>query len=231
MSAAVSRPNGGTVRIDCAGEQLLLHHDRAVYWPRRRMLLVADVHLGKEWAFGRAGLAVPGGVTEGDLDRLARLAAQFDAGELVVLGDFTHAPPGGQDRWLTAIATWLDCLDDLGVAVSIVAGNHDRPVTRQRLDARIRWFAESRVEAPFVLQHEPEADARGYGLGGHLHPAVRLRTGSDRLRLPVFWFRRDHAVLPAFGTFTGGQNVRPDADERVYAVGPDAVVPLPAGGR
>lgn len=229
MSVAVSRQDGGAVRIDCAGESLLLHHDRAMYWPRRRMLLVADVHLGKEWAFGRAGLAVPGGVTEGDLDRLTRLAVHFDAEELVVLGDFTHAPPAGRDRWLAAIAAWLDGLDEL--AVSIVAGNHDRPATRQQLDARIRWFPESRVIAPFVLQHEPGADSRGYGLGGHLHPAVGLRAGGDRLRLPVFWFREDHAVLPAFGTFTGGQNVRPGSDDRVYAVTPDAVVPLPAAGR
>jgi len=228
MSVAVSASLAGAISVDCAGEQLLLHHDRAVFWPRRRLLLVADVHLGKEWAFGRAGLAVPRGATGSDLDRLARLIGRFGADELVVLGDFTHAPPAAEDQWLEAIGTWLDGLD---ATVSIVAGNHDRPVTRQRLDTRIRWFPEARVEAPFVLQHEPGADARGYGLGGHLHPAVRLRSDGDRLRLPVFWFREDHAVLPAFGTFTGGQNIRPAAGERVFAVGPDAVVALPSAER
>jgi len=223
MSAVAPETFAGAVPIDCAGERLLLHHDRAVYWPRRRMLLVADVHLGKESTFGRAGLAVPGGVTESDLQRLDRLVAQFGAEELVVLGDFTHAPPGEADRWLDAISAWLDGVD---AAVSIVAGNHDRPATRQRLDPRLRWFAEPRPEPPFVLQHEPGPDRRGYGLGGHLHPAVRLRGAADRLRLPVFWFRGDHAVLPAFGTFTGGQNIRPAPGDRVFAVGPDAVVAL-----
>lgn len=228
MSAVAADTPPGAVPIECAGEHLLLHHDRALYWPRRRMLLVADVHLGKESAFGRAGLAVPGGVTETDLDRLGRLVAEFGAGELVVLGDFTHAPPGASDRWLDAIAVWLDGVD---AAVSIVAGNHDRPVTRQRLDARLRWYPEDRLEAPFVLQHAPRPDGRGYGLGGHLHPAVRLRSGGDRLRLPVFWFRADHAVLPAFGSFTGGQNIRPNPGERLFAVGPDAVMALPPSVR
>ncbi len=228
MSAAASGMPAGTLPLDCAGERLLLHHERALYWPRRRLLLVADVHLGKEWAFGRAGLAVPGGATGSDLDRLARLVTELGAGELVVLGDFTHAPPGDEDEWLGAITAWLDRLPAM---VSVVAGNHDRPVTRQRLDARIRWFPESRLEAPFVLQHEPEADPRGYGLGGHLHPTVHLRTGGDRLRLPVFWFRGDQGVLPAFGTFTGGWNIRPAADERVFAAGPEAVVALPPPAR
>jgi DNA ligase-associated metallophosphoesterase len=220
--------DGGQLAIECAGEELLLHHDRALYWPRRRMLLVADVHLGKEWAFGRAGLAVPGGATESDLGRLDTLVRSFGAEELAVLGDFTHAPPGDEDRWLDHIGDWLH---GIPAEVSIVAGNHDRPATRQRMDRRIRWYPESRVERPFVLQHEPEPDPRGYGLGGHLHPAMRLRGGGDSIRLPVFWFLERHAVLPAFGSFTGARNVRPGAGDRVYAIAPDAVVALPAAPR
>lgn len=229
MSAAPGAAAGGEpLAIECAGETLLLHHERAVYWPRRRTLLVADVHLGKEWAFGRAGLAVPAGATDSDLARLDRLVRRFGAGELLVLGDFTHAPPGDEDRWLDRVGDWLDTLP---AEVSIVAGNHDRPATRHRLDRRIRWHAECRVEPPFVLQHEPEPDPRGYGLGGHLHPAVRIRGAGDRLRLPVFLFREEHAVLPAFGSFTGGQNVRPARGDRLYAVTPDAVIAVPVAGR
>ncbi len=208
---------------ECAGETLLLHHERAVFWPRRGLLMVADVHLGKESVFGRAGLAVPGGASESDLVRLDGLVGEFGAEEVVVLGDFSHAAPAADDGWVSAVASWLD---RLAVPVSVVAGNHDRPRVRESLDRRLRWHAGPRPEPPFVLQHEPGPDPRGYGLGGHLHPAYRLKAGGDRLRLPAFWFRDDHAVLPAFGSFTGGWNIRPDHGERVYLAGPDAVLAL-----
>ena len=45
------------------GERLQLHADRALYWPARGRLLIADLHLGKGDVFRRAGIAVPRGGT------------------------------------------------------------------------------------------------------------------------------------------------------------------------
>ena len=52
-----------------AGEQMLLCGERALYWPRQRWLLLADLHLGKGDAFRRAGIALPRGGTGHDLAR------------------------------------------------------------------------------------------------------------------------------------------------------------------
>jgi metallophosphoesterase superfamily enzyme len=66
---------------------------------------------------------------------------------------------------------------------------------------------------------------QGEGLVGLPHPVVRLYgRGRDRLTTPVFWFRQDYAVLPAFGSFTGGYRITPQRDDRVYAVVPEAVI-------
>jgi metallophosphoesterase superfamily enzyme len=44
----------------------------------------------------------------------------------------------------------------------------------------------------------------GFGLAGHLHPAVHLGgRGGDRLRRPCFLHFADGLVLPAFGRWTG----------------------------
>jgi hypothetical protein len=43
---------------------------RALYWPARRALLIADLHLGKADVFRRAGIALPSGGTGEDLQRL-----------------------------------------------------------------------------------------------------------------------------------------------------------------
>ena len=61
---------------DCCGETLHLHADRALYWPRRRMLIVADVHLGKAAAFRSHGIPIPRGTTQKNLQRLRPFLAR-----------------------------------------------------------------------------------------------------------------------------------------------------------
>ena len=224
-------PPADAVEIACQGERLVLHPERAVHWPARRTLLVADVHLGKEDAFGRRGVAIPRGPSEGDLERLAALVAATGAERLCVLGDFMHAVPRADEPWLAALAAFLD--GHASLAVEVVAGNHDRAAGRPLVDGRVRWIDGSVREGPFVLRHEPGEDARGYVLAGHVHPACRIGGGrrGESLRAPVFWFRERGAVLPAFGAFTGGETVRPARGERVYLAAHGCVVPLSAAPR
>jgi metallophosphoesterase superfamily enzyme len=55
---------------------LWLLADRALYWPERRWLCVADAHFGKAAAFRALGQPVPRGTTA---NNLARLDAQLHA--------------------------------------------------------------------------------------------------------------------------------------------------------
>jgi len=59
--------------IECtvAGEKLVLLAERAVFWPAKKALFVADFHLGKAASFRRAGIPLPSGTTTenaGDID-------------------------------------------------------------------------------------------------------------------------------------------------------------------
>lgn len=212
-------------QIDCMGESLLLLAERAVYWPARNTLLIADWHLGKADVFGRHGIAIPDGDVAFDLSRLTAMIAEHDVQRVVVLGDLMHAPPSPADRWPLALSQWLQAHHQLQLL--IVAGNHDRVQATdlpQGLGDRLTWHASSLDEGPFRLDHEPNDVPGCYVLAGHIHPTYWLRAGADRLRAPAFWFRDGYAVLPAFGTFTGGYNIKPSNGERVWVTGADAVM-------
>ncbi len=56
---------------DAGGERVQLYAERALYWPAGRTLFVADVHLGKTAAFRAGGVALPGGATAANLERLS----------------------------------------------------------------------------------------------------------------------------------------------------------------
>ena len=50
--------------IKLANEPMVLLGARALYWPARSRLIIADLHLGKSHVFRQAGIAVPRGATQ-----------------------------------------------------------------------------------------------------------------------------------------------------------------------
>ncbi len=213
--------------IECAGETLRLHPERALEWPRRSTLFVADPHFGKDAYFRRSGIAMPQGTLADDLARLDALLARSGAERLVMLGDVVHARPGPGADWPAEVAAWR--ARHPAMAWLAIAGNHDAGFVPPP-DWALDWRTAPMAEAPFVFAHEPGRDARGRVLAGHWHPVVRLRQGRDSLRLPVFAFGGDRVVLPAFGSFTGGAALA-DAALHCYAAVEDRVIALPRTGR
>lgn len=219
-----------------AGCEILLRDEilrllpaRALHWPARSTLVLADTHFGKAGVFRRQGIAVPAGGTAADLHELDRLLAATAASRLLILGDFLHAAPRAGDPWLRTFDDWRAAHREL--RITIIAGNHDRGHQRLPAEWDLDWHRHPLREGPFAFRHEPEAVTDAYVLAGHLHPVLRLRDRGDRLRLPVFHFAERVGVLPSFGSFTGGHPVVPLAGDRVFAVGPDAVLDCSPSGR
>lgn len=201
-----------------AGEPVELHAERALYWPRRRRWLIADLHLGKADVFRRAGIGLPHGGTSHDLDRLSRLLDGSATSELWILGDVLHGPSHAtawQDSW----RQWRARHGRLRVAALV--GNHDRALARA--DLGIDLLGESVDDPPFALRHEPRPHPALHVLCGHLHPRIAL-PGLAGARLPLFWLRPGLTVLPAFSQFTGGVLVQPQPGEQAAVCAGDAVV-------
>lgn len=219
--SAEQAPRTRQADLELAGEQLWLRADHSAHWPACETLFVADTHFGKSGVFRRQGVNVPSGTIDADLARLERAIAETRARRLIVLGDFVHAPPAGDEPWLACFARWR--ARHAAIEIIVTRGNHDRVQTLPG-DLAIDWQPGARVETPFICQHEPGADARGPVLAGHVHPVVRLRAGSESLRLPVFWRHANGLTLPAFCSFAGGGRIEPAADDRVFVVGEGEVI-------
>lgn len=216
--------------IELSGEHVLLHPDRALLWPRHALAVVADLHFGKDDAFRRSGIAMPAGAAATDLARLEALVHAHALERLVVLGDFFHAAPCAEDTFFAEFAAFR--ARHPALAIDVVAGNHDRHGGSRELRDAVQWHEDSLELAPFAFRHEPVAAPGLYVLAGHLHPVHSLAgPGGDRARLPVFWLRPDHGVLPAFGSLTGGWRVSPAPRDRLYASVGTRIVELPARSR
>jgi uncharacterized protein len=83
-------PREGALEIELQGERVLLHPERALQWPSRNLLIVADTHFAKDDIFRRAGIPLPRGPAVGDLQRLDALLVATGCTRLLILGDFVH---------------------------------------------------------------------------------------------------------------------------------------------
>ncbi len=211
-----------SLTIQCCEETLLLSPNKVLYWPARKTLFAADIHAGKEHSFARSGIPIPGGISEDTLDLLMHQVDRSGAERLIVLGDLLHSVPAANESWQAHLRELLKLRSELDLQVII--GNHDSAKARQTIQLPINWQQEI-IEPPFVCQHEPGPDNRGYVLAGHIHPVWQLSTGKrNRIKAPVFWFQQQLAVLPSFGLFTGGYQVQRQPEDRVLMVGSDCVI-------
>ena len=211
---------GESLEISLNGEPVQLLADRALYWPARRRLLIADLHLGKADTFRAAGIALPRGGTALDLARISALVAATEAHAVWVLGDMLH---GRTDlsSWRKAWVAFRERHPRLSVAV--VDGNHDRALQQAGLD--IELLGEDVHDGPFVLRHAPGRNPRGHVICGHLHPVLKL---PGQPRSPAFWLQSGCTVLPAFSAFTGGQPLRLDEGETAVLCNGHALVAIGA---
>ncbi|MEO7430560.1 MAG: ligase-associated DNA damage response endonuclease PdeM [Dokdonella sp.] len=214
------------IKLPIAGESMVLDARRALFWPERRWLMVADLHLGKASLLRQAGAAIPRGTTTRDLARLGALIDDYRPDRVIVLGDLIHGAERAAAPWLDTLGEWRE--QHAAVELVLVAGNHDRHMPL----AALGFAIQNEIAAkPFLLRHAPDQASTLHVLGGHVHPGIVMRDGRTRLRLPAFWISANRSVLPAFGSLCGLAPHGPDAADRVFAITPGGIVDLSGESR
>lgn len=210
------------MNIDARGEEFVLDFRKALAWPRRSALFIADPHFGKSAIFRREGIALPEGSDREDLEILSDLVLDYRPTQLYILGDFVHGALPAGHPFYSRFNAW--CERHADTEVHLVLGNHDRYLDSREL-ACVRIHRRLQLD-PLLLVHDPEPADTAFYLAGHIHPVARLSTRADSLRMPVFWQRENGIVLPSFGALTGGFTVSAARGEILFAVGPGTVTRL-----
>lgn len=189
----------------------------------RRVMVVADVHLGIEYELWLGGANVPS-QTGRLLDRLLALIEAHGPERLVVLGDLKHNVPRTSWQERVEVPGFIRRLSEV-VEVILVPGNHDTGL---------------RDLAPEAEVCEPEGivlDGVGYFHGhtwpgpevisarrivtAHLHPSIRLVDPLGASRSERVWARAslkesgsEIIVMPAFNPLCGSLPLNEMDDEK-----------------
>ncbi|HLH11184.1 MAG TPA: ligase-associated DNA damage response endonuclease PdeM [Methylovirgula sp.] len=173
----------------------------ALYWPQERLVAVADLHLEKGSSYALRRVFLPPYDTATTLAALSVLIARYAPRAVVALGDSFH-DVGGGERLGSADRVLLARLQS-GRDWIWIAGNHD-PV----LPADLGGMRLAELEIGGILfRHKPEQGG-GAEIAGHLHPTARVAGATGSVRRRCFVTNGTRCVLPAFGAFAGGLNLR-----------------------
>lgn len=199
------------------GEKLSLLPERAIYWSSRRILIVSDLHLGKAAHFRKHGIPISRKIHLTDLQILESLILGHKPQHIILLGDLFHSFENNE---------WQDFLQFLAVyddvKFSLIEGNHD---ILDEYPAALTVTPLLELP-PFSFTHIKEKSPL-YNLSGHLHPGILVRgKARQSITLPCYYFSNDHALLPAFGQFTGLKKIRPKKEDQVFGIAEGQVIEL-----
>jgi DNA ligase-associated metallophosphoesterase len=225
--------SGDSVSLRIAGLRVTALPEGALWLSEREALVVSDLHLEKGTAFARSGHRLPPYDTRSTLQRLAAVMAALKPRMVITLGDTFHdrgaaarLEPTDRNLLLAMVSrtdwVWIE-------------GNHD-PEPPQGLGGR----CEREVSVfDLTLRHEAKPGESAGEISGHLHPCARVASRGGSVRRRCFATDGMRLVMPAFGSFAGGLNVRDEAfaplfpkgchalmlgRSRVFPAGPDRLV-------
>jgi putative SbcD/Mre11-related phosphoesterase len=161
--------------------------------------VIADVHLGYEWARGAGGDSVPAHSLKETLERLEHLLDRAPIERLIVAGDMVEplrpCPRTAHD--LARLVLWLE---ERGIDLVLLRGNHDRSLGHA---SGVHAAAETIVVAEWTIGHGDRPVQGERTITGHHHPCLRLASRSAA----CFLVGCQRVILPAFSANAAGLDV------------------------
>ncbi len=220
LAAPAPRPYGfaaspcGGLNTTLFGAEVTFRSSGALWIAGERMLVVADLHLEKGSSYAMRGQMLPPYDTRDTLRRLHAEVAATTPAALVLLGDTFH-DRRSESRLAADDAEALRTLADLTQLIWVI-GNHDADGP-QALPGET---ADELSVAGLTLRHEPQPGVQPGEVAGHLHPCARVVASRGSVRRRCFVTDGERLVIPAFGAYAGGLNIRDTAFAGLFSRAP-----------
>ncbi len=193
-------------------------------------LAIADIHIGSEREFDKAGIRMPDYIEKMEED-IGKLVQASKAKRLIILGDLKHSIAWAGKRESESITRLLRNLSER-VGIDIIPGNHDGDIRKIfGLRKNIRFHPAKGFgykDAYFMHGHAwPHRSFLkcGYAILGHNHPVLEIRDSLGKRWAEKIWITADMdrpaaekiygrqkmlpkiIFMPAFSNLAGGKPV------------------------
>ena len=186
---------------------MFIFPDGSIFWEDEQVLILTDLHLEKGSSYANLGNYLP---PYDSLDTLIKLTSRLKTNiikKIFLLGDVFH-DYNAYNRMGLKEKNIFDAICNNNEIIWIF-GNHEKG-----------FFP------PRVTTHDKE-------ISGHYHPKVSFLYKNRKLSRPCFLVSKKKIILPSYGSFTGGLNMKSKVIKdlftdnfNVYALGNTKVIPI-----
>ena len=184
-----------------------------LYWFDKKIAIVSDLHLEKGSSFGVVGQFLPPHDSEETLTKLLNTVNKHNITKLILLGDTFHdknALSRMSERVLILFEKLIKKYE-----VIFVLGNHEIKMQSENIKFVKEYVLD---EIHFVHQESPKFI---YQISGHYHPVATIRTGSKKITGKCFIQQKYNLILPSFGVYTGGLNIKNSIFKEIFKKEPN----------
>lgn len=190
-------------------EILFLDVTGVLYWPRKKTIIVADLHLEKSSFFASQGKFLPPYDSLETLTIFKKKLDQVNIKKVILLGDVFH-DNDGYDRLDKKTKNIFNAIINK-YEIIFVIGNHDKSISIPQIKTLKNYNHEgiSFSHYPFYSSGKNKVE-----IFGHFHPKITIKVRGKNISKKCFVIDERKILLPAFGKFTGGM----DVNEKVFQI-------------
>jgi uncharacterized protein len=193
-------------------EDWLLTPEGAAVHAGEETAVIADVHLGYEWARAESGDCVVAHSLDETIVRLRGVFRRARISRLIVAGDLIESPRACRhtDQDLGRLNGWLT---GQGISLVVVKGNHDRH-DYEPMDSALKTagLRETCTIAGWTIGHGHQALRMLRTISGHFHPVFSYQGHTA----PCFVVGPARIILPPFSSNAAGCDVAVGAVPRSW---------------
>ena len=185
---------------------ILFDSSGSIYITELSILLMSDLHIGKSYSCAKNGNFLPPFEIDETIEKIKSIVDFYNPKKIISLGDSFHE------------ASTLELIDNIYIKnlnkifkkreVIFIDGNHDAELkSKEKIDA---IFKDSLKLDNFNFTHIKNSKIINnlFEFSGHFHPKTIIKINKSSYSYKCFVVSRDFCILPSFGHFTGGIDVK-----------------------
>ncbi len=193
----------------------------ALFIKQNRYLVISDLHFGKSISMNNNGNVIPTYDLNETILKLKKVIKKYKPLKVISLGDNFH------DKY-SILQLNNDFLKQLKSITKIVQfiwiyGNHDEDLMKK--DKISGKFIKNYREKELFFTHiKRKINDCFFEFSGHFHPKTCVLINNSRFYYKCFVLGRNFCILPSFGSYTGGLDVKSEVFKKVIDRDADLII-------
>lgn len=207
--------NNQVIPIKFVSHRLILDSNGVLYWPKHDLIIFSDLHLEKGSFLSQFANPLPRFDSSETIKRMLYVCELYRPQSVICLGDSFH--DGNALNRMEE--TDLHKLNQLIVDIPNwhwVLGNHDPDIPQVVKGERSKTVHINNL----LFVHEPEniqaLESIDGQIIGHYHPKSSYKIANRKVSGKSFVCADSILLMPAFGKYTGGLDIKDSAFDHLY---------------